>query len=195
MPAALRAGLQRAASFGRKKERRSSMPAADTKSAATEKENDTGSKGLVSKVVRTASFRRRSTAGRLERARDEGATSAEEESTSGNSSPADHAASATSTTANTGGASAAGTPAPQVNVNAPLGALHGWLVKRHAKEKNLMNQWARRYFVVDDTRGTLSYMKSEHTKKVAPSRKPDGPCEPSPHRPRTPSLPLPSEHP
>ena len=72
--------------------------------------------------------------------------------------------------ASTGGASAASAASaatPQVNVNAPLGVLHGWLCKRHAKEKSMMNQWARRYFVVDDTRGTLSYMKSEHTKKAS----------------------------
>ena len=49
----------------------------------------------------------------------------------------------------------------------PLGALHGWLLKRHVKPTVLSDAWAKRYFVVDDTRGTLSYLKAEYSKKAA----------------------------
>ena len=41
------------------------------------------------------------------------------------------------------------------------GTLHGWLKKRHVRDKSLQKQWARRYFSVDEQRGTLSYSKSE----------------------------------
>lgn len=41
------------------------------------------------------------------------------------------------------------------------GSLHGWLLKRHTREKSMSKQWAKRYFVVDEHRGTLAYSKSE----------------------------------
>ena len=39
--------------------------------------------------------------------------------------------------------------------------MHGWLYKRHTHEKRMKAQWAKRYFTVDEHRGTLSYAKSE----------------------------------
>ena len=43
----------------------------------------------------------------------------------------------------------------------PNGSMHGWLYKRHTHEKRMKAQWAKRYFTVDEHRGTLSYAKSE----------------------------------
>ena len=42
--------------------------------------------------------------------------------------------------------------------------LSGWLLKKHAKEKSLSKQWGKRFFWVDDYRGTLSYAKGENKK-------------------------------
>ena len=42
--------------------------------------------------------------------------------------------------------------------------LNGWLYKRHQHKKGVAAQWARRYFHVDEMRGTLSYAKNEAKK-------------------------------
>ena len=42
-----------------------------------------------------------------------------------------------------------------------VGSINGWLHKRHTHEKKLGSQWAKRYFAVDEHRGTLAYSKSE----------------------------------
>ena len=47
-------------------------------------------------------------------------------------------------------------PTAQGDVPAP-GSLHGWLHKRHTHEKSMGKQWAKRYFAVDEHRGTLAY--------------------------------------
>ena len=51
-------------------------------------------------------------------------------------------------------------PTAQGDVPAP-GSLHGWLHKRHTHEKSMGKQWAKRYFAVDEHRGTLAYSKTE----------------------------------
>ena len=45
--------------------------------------------------------------------------------------------------------------------------LAGWLLKRHTREKNLGSQWARRYFHVNEIRGTLSMSKGPRKKASA----------------------------
>ena len=40
-------------------------------------------------------------------------------------------------------------------------AWHGWLGKRHQHANRLGGQWAKRYFSVDEARGTFSYAKNE----------------------------------
>jgi hypothetical protein len=63
---------------------------------------------------------------------------------------------------------AATTEVPEAVVLAhrPAGTLHGWLLKRHAKPSLLGNiSWAKRYFMVNDTRGVLGYMNEERSKK------------------------------
>ena len=44
--------------------------------------------------------------------------------------------------------------------------LQGWLKKRHQKQPT---QWARRFFHVNDTRGTVAYSKGEKGKRTKPS--------------------------
>jgi len=57
---------------------------------------------------------------------------------------------------------------PLYDPDVPLGPLHGWVCKRHNKNASAFgSQWAKRYFVVDDTRGTLSYMKTEYSKQAS----------------------------
>ena len=51
---------------------------------------------------------------------------------------------------------AADTPVPAT--------LSGWLHKKHQHKKSVQVQWAKRYFHVDELRGTLSYAKSEAKK-------------------------------
>jgi len=45
-------------------------------------------------------------------------------------------------------------------------SLHGWLKKRHQRHPGT---WAKRYFDVNDSRGTVAYSKGEKGKKTKPS--------------------------
>ena len=94
----------------------------------------------MSRVIRTASFSRRSSrnSGASNR---EGTTSEE----SNSSSPRTD--------------SRCASPASPES-NAPLSdKLEGWLLKRHTSEKTIGAQWARRYLHVNELRGTLSMSK------------------------------------
>lgn len=53
---------------------------------------------------------------------------------------------------------------PTVGVRREARPIQGWLLKRHQHTKSVAAQWARRYFQVDDLRGTLSYAKGENKK-------------------------------
>ena len=54
-----------------------------------------------------------------------------------------------------------GASTAQTGLPAP-GTMHGWLKKKHTHTKGaIRSQWAKRYFNVDENRGTLSYSKSE----------------------------------
>ncbi|KAL1530094.1 hypothetical protein AB1Y20_001016 [Prymnesium parvum] len=50
---------------------------------------------------------------------------------------------------------------------APMGETpRGWLMKRHQKQPH---QWAKRFFVVNDERGTIGYSKGDRGKRLKPS--------------------------
>ena len=126
--------LARSASFGRRK--RSTAEPAKAPPAVTKQ----SSAGVVSRVIRTASFSRRSSrnSGASNR---EGTTSEE----SNSSSPRTD--------------SRCASPASPES-DAPLSdKLEGWLLKRHTSEKTIGAQWARRYLHVNEVRGTLSMSK------------------------------------
>lgn len=141
-------GMLRSSSFSRRPRAKSCEETCSTAA----KEN------VLSKIVRSASFSRgRARSGTLKKASEEPPTSgtASEESSRG-SSPGAEPKSASAL--------------PHYSPNRPLGVLHGWLKKRHAHDRSvvsLSSQWAKRYFVVDDTRGTLSYLKAEYSKKAS----------------------------
>ena len=98
-------------------------------------------------MVRSSSFSRR----RSSSAAREGATS--EESSSGESSPTSRCMS----------------PDEDDRAsNAPLSAtLAGWMLKKHTHEKSLGAQWAKRYFAVNEQRGTISMSKGPKKKASA----------------------------
>jgi hypothetical protein len=125
--------LARSASFSRRK--RSTAESAKAPPPVTKQ----GSTSVVSRVIRTASFSRRSSrnSGAANR---EGTTSEE----SNSSSPTD---------------SRCVSPDNDES-SAPLSAkLAGWLLKRHTSEKTIGAQWARRYLHVNEVRGTISMSK------------------------------------
>ena len=129
--------LKRVGSFSRQKGRRSSTDG-DIDDSIT-KENSAPPASGQAGIMRSLSFgRRRSSSGGRQPEKQTGLTS---EDSSGQSTPTD------------------------ADPNASLTALHGWLRKRHCKDKAISSmQWSRRYFSCDDARGTLSYSKGESKK-------------------------------
>ena len=137
--------LARSASFERRK-RASAVPPAKAAAPAT-KPPTAPAGGRVSKMVRSASFSRR----RASSTAREGATS--EESSSGESSPTSRCMS----------------PDEDDRAsNTPLSAtLAGWMLKKHTHEKSMRAQWAKRYFAVNELRGTISMSKGPKKKASA----------------------------
>ena len=126
--------LARSASFSRRK--RSTAEPAKAPPAVTKQ----SSAGVVSRVIRTASFSRRSS--RNSGASNREGTTSEESNTS---SPRTDSRCASP---------------DNDESDAPLSdKLAGWLLKRHTSGKTIGAQWARRYLHVNEVRGTLSMSK------------------------------------
>jgi hypothetical protein len=148
--------MKRVPSFGRKPKRESSAASAESASCeegssrqsdagaerSTEKPSSAGSR--LGRIARSASF------GRAKGKRPGSGT--ETGSSSSQSSP------------DSSDAASPGLALPPGKImSAPstrgLGSLHGFLLKKHTRDKTVSYQWAKRYFLVDDALGTLCYSK------------------------------------
>ena len=148
-------GLIRSGSFGRRaKSNPTGQPASDASKPATLNQ----STSVVGKLMRSASFgRKRQASSQRERAEEEEPTDADESSESRSQTPeTEHHVSVT------------GMPDDDAMEVKPLmqDRLYGWLRKKHHKAGN---HWARRYFFVDERRGTLSYSKAVSGRGAKPS--------------------------
>lgn len=147
--------VKRMPSFGRKPKPSQDRPGEPTDSPESNGHNLTAaveadpSIGKLRGIVRAASF------GRMKKTPVAEAIVTETESGS-SSQPSPMAAASAAA-----GAPAAAAAAYAVDMPARrgLGSLHGWLLKKHTRDKTVSYQWAKRYFVVDDVRGTISYSK------------------------------------
>lgn len=147
--------VKRMPSFGRKPKPSQDRPGEPTDSPESNGHNLTAaveadpSIGKLRGIVRAASF------GRMKKT--PGAEAIVTETESGSSSQLSPMAAASAAA----GAPAAAAAAYAVDMPARrgLGSLHGWLLKKHTRDKTVSYQWAKRYFVVDDVRGTISYSK------------------------------------
>ena len=171
--------LSRSLSFGRRGSRApksstdlSSLPIGGSKARAPTDENTapdkatvpTKSQSSVSKVVRSVSFSRRNRKPSTPPADERTASEESSESRPPSRDDDDAAAGAASVVE---GRRAVNEVTDQEVEAAPLTAnLQGWLRKRHQKQPSV---WARRFFAVNDTRGTVAYSKGEKGGRSKPS--------------------------
>ena len=128
--------LLRKASFGRRPSSRAQAPEAEAEAEEAQADAEGPKKG-IGRLLRSASFERRSRRGKAD-AGANGAPGATDES------------------------EGSSTLSERTPTTPEHGELRGWLLKRHSRGKSAeVLQWAHRYFSVDDVRGTLSYSKAE----------------------------------